>query len=152
MSRTFKGRAVLPGRTGGEAIVTRTGFNTLASFAKALFARALFGKARRAICSDHGNPDLFGKSLTDKILCIPHATGSTGGGLVLETMIHAGLAPRALLLSGSLDTVTASGVVLSDVWSNKRLVTVDRLGDAFLEHAMTGQRIEIHEDGTVIVG
>jgi len=146
MSKTFKGHAVLPGRTSGEAVVTRTGFNTLASFAK-----ALFGRARRAVCADHGNPDLFRKLLTDRILCIPYAIGSTGGGLVLETAIHVGIAPRALLLSGALDTVTASGVVLSDVWKNKRMVTVDQLGEAFLEQVKTGQQIEIHEDGTVIV-
>ncbi len=31
MSRTFKGRVVVPGNVTAEALVTHTGFNTLAS-------------------------------------------------------------------------------------------------------------------------
>jgi predicted aconitase with swiveling domain len=146
MSKTFQGRAILPGSVQGEALVTHTGFNTLASFLKSMFKRA--GKA---VCSDQDNKELHGKVLTGKILCLPKTIGSTTGGLVLETAAQKGIVPKALLFSEHIDTLAASGVILADVWLGERIVTVDQLGEAFLEHVKDGQRVEVREDGTVIV-
>ena len=38
MSKSFKGRVVTPGRVKAEALVSRGGFNTLASFQMALMS------------------------------------------------------------------------------------------------------------------
>jgi uncharacterized protein len=147
MSRTFQGRPVLAGDLTGEALVTQRPFNTLASF-----LRALTTGSRKAVCSDQDNPELHGKVLTGKMLCLPQTIGSTAAGLALETAAHKGIAPRALLFSESIDTLAASGVVLADVWLGKRIVVVDRLGQEFLEYVQDGQTLEVRADGTVIVG
>ena len=94
MSKTFRGRAILPGNVEGEALVSRTGFNTLASFQRSMLMRS-----KQAVCSDQDNKDLFGKVLTGRILCLPQTIGSTTGGLALATAAQMAIAPKALLFS-----------------------------------------------------
>ena len=76
--KVFQGRPVVPGRAEAEALVSRGGFNTLASFQKSL----MFGD-KKAACSDQNNPDLYGKPMSGTALCLPQTIGSTTGGLVL---------------------------------------------------------------------
>ena len=73
-----KGHIVAPGTVTAEAVVSRAGFNTLASFQMAL----QFGD-KTATCGDQNNPDLYGKQMLGKALCLPQTIGSTTGGLVL---------------------------------------------------------------------
>ena len=51
MSRTFKGRAVVPGKVDAEAIVTHAGFNTLANLKTA----GSFMNPK-GVLKDHNNP------------------------------------------------------------------------------------------------
>lgn len=146
MTRAFKGRAVLAGSVEGQALVTRGGFNTLASFYKSISEGA-----KRALCSDQDNPDLYGKDLTDKILCLPTTIGSTSAGATWDSVAHMGLAPKAMLFSHTIDSLAAAGLVLADVWGGKRIVAVDELGDEFLEYVRDGCTITIIQDGTVLV-
>ena len=76
--RTFHGRVVTPGCAQAEALVSHGGLNTLASFQKSL----QFGD-KTAKCGDQNNPDLYGKPMAGKALCLPQTIGSTTGGLVL---------------------------------------------------------------------
>ena len=76
--KTFKGRVITPGTVSAEALVTKEGFNTLASFQNAL----QFGD-KQVKCGDQNNSDLHGKSMLNKALCLPQTIGSTTGGLVL---------------------------------------------------------------------
>ena len=64
--KTFQGRVVAPGRVAAEALVSHGGLNTLASFQKAL----QFGD-KKATCGDQNNPDLYGKQMAGKALCLP---------------------------------------------------------------------------------
>ena len=41
---------------------------------------------------------------------------------------------------------------MDDIWNERRVITVDLLGDEFLEAVKTGDKIKISEDGTVEVG
>jgi hypothetical protein len=41
---------------------------------------------------------------------------------------------------------------MSDIWKNKRIVTIDMLGDEFLETVQMGDPIAFYPDGTVEVG
>lgn len=145
MSRTFQGRPILAGDVSGEALVTHRPFNTLASFIRSLTTRS-----RKAVCSDQDNPELHGKVLTGKLLCLPQTIGSTAAGLVLETAAYRSVAPAALLFSESVDTLAASGAILADVWLGRRIVIVDRLGSEFLDYVRDGQRLEVRADGTVV--
>lgn len=146
MSRIFKGRAVLPRRVDGEAVVTHSGFNTLSSFYKSILT-----KPKVAVCSDQDNKELFGKPLTGKMLCLPKTIGSTSAGATIEYVAYLRIAPRAMLYSQKIDSLSAAGLVLADVWAGERICAIDQLGDDFLEYVKDGHRIEAKEDGTVIV-
>ncbi len=144
MSKQFKGRPVLPGNLTGQALVSRGGFNTLASYQKSVVLRS-----KKAVCSDQNNPDLFKKDMTGAILCLPQTIGSTTGGLVIQTVSKLGIAPKAMLFSDHIDSLAASGVILTDIWVGQRIVVVDQLGPEFLQAVQTGSTVTIREDGTV---
>jgi predicted aconitase with swiveling domain len=146
--QTFKGRALLPGKIEGEALVSHAAFNTSASYLNNMFA----GEAEKAICTDPANKDLYQKELKGAIICTTQGVGSTLGGCVLMGMNEMGVGPKALLYAYPVDTVSAAGLFMSDIWLDKRIVTIDKLGDEFLESVKTGDPISIHEDGTVEVG
>ena len=146
--KTFKGRPVVPGNVSAPALVTRQGFNTLASFQKAL----MFGD-KTAKCSDQNNPDLFGKAMAGKALCLPQTIGSTTGGLVLYCACSMGRQPACMLFSKPIDSLAAAGTVLADVWIDSvKMPVVDSLGDEFLEYVQDGMDIIVQDDGVVMVG
>jgi len=74
------------------------------------------------------------------------------GGMCLVGMKAIGVGPQALLFSKPIDTLAAAGVLMADIWKDQRIVTVDMLGDEFLETVQMGDPIAIHSDGTVEVG
>jgi predicted aconitase with swiveling domain len=145
--KSFKGRVIVPGTATAEAIVTKDGFNTLASFQKAL----MFGD-KSAKCSDQNNKDLFGKPMAGKALCLPQTIGSTTGGMVLFCAVEMGRQPACLLFSKPIDSLAAAGAIIAGVWSENKMPTVDGLGDEFLETVKEGARIVLKEDGVVEVG
>ena len=144
---TFKGRPIVPGNVTAEALVTHAGFNTLASFQKAL----MFGD-EAATCSDQNNPELHGKGLCGKALCLPQTIGSTTGGMFLYCAVKQGKNPACLLFSKEIDSLAAAGAVLSDVWAPESpMPVVDNLGDEFLDYVKDGDVITVHPDGSVDV-
>ena len=84
--KKFVGRVIADGELTGEAIVSKGGVNTLATFQKSALKNA-----KTVICSDQNNPDLYNKELTGKILCLPKTIGSTTGGLVIQTICSMGI-------------------------------------------------------------
>jgi predicted aconitase with swiveling domain len=146
VGRSFKGRAVLPGDLEGEALVSHVGFNTYASFYK-----SIHDQADSASCADSGNQELYGKDLTGKIICLPKTTGSTSGGAVWQRIACLGIAPRALLFAQEIDSLAAGGLIVADVWAQRRIVTIDRLGDEFLETVREGDWLTVGEDGAVTI-
>ena len=70
MSRTFKGRVITPGETTAEALVSRTGLNTLASNQSALMFGDKEGKG-----GDQNNNDLYKKPMLNKALCLAETRG-----------------------------------------------------------------------------
>ena len=146
MSKTFQGRSILPANLKGSAVVTRQGFNTLASFYKSILSQA-----SEAVCNDQDNPELFGKLLSGRIICLPGGIGSTSTGATWDSVVHLGISPKAMLFSESIDSLSAAGLILGEVWAGHRICTVDRLGDQFLEYVRDDCQIEILENGTVIV-
>ena len=146
--REFKGRVIAPGTVTAEAVVTHGGFNTLASLQGAL----QFGD-KKATCGDQNNPDIHGKELAGKALCLPQTIGSTTGGLVIYTACAMGRQPACMLFSKPIDSLAAAGSILASVWlEGTQMPVVDSLGDEFLEYVQHGMQITITEDGTVQVG
>ncbi len=144
--RIFKGRVVVKGNAFAEALVSRGGFNTLASYQHSL----MFGD-EKGKCSDQNNPDLYKKEMAGKALCLPQTIGSTTGGLVLYTAACMHRQPACLLFSKEIDSLAAAGAILSAVWTDNPMPTIDGLGDEFLSYVQTGDRITVSEDGTVKV-
>ncbi len=146
--KTFQGRPVVAGAVDGKATVSKQPFNTTSSYLDNVWA----GNTETAPCTDQDNKDLFEKDLQGIILCTPQCIGSSMGGGCFMAVAGLGLAPKALLFSGHIDSVTASGVLMADIWQEKPIVCVDLLGEEFLEAISTGDAVSIKEDGTVEVG
>lgn len=142
--KTFKGRVVLGGNLTGESVVSRQGFNTLATYFRGLTTGS-------SICNDQNNKDLYQKDVGGKIICLPKTIGSTTGGMILQCAADVGIGPAAMLYADHIDSISAAGIILAEVWNDKKIVAIDQLGDEFLEAVQDGQEIEIKEDGTVIV-
>ncbi len=145
--REFHGRIIAPGTVTAEALVSHGGLNTLASFQKAL----QFGD-KTATCGDQNNPDLYGKQMLGKALCLPQTIGSTTGGLVLYCACAMGRQPACMLFSRPIDSLAAAGSILASVWlPDVKMPVVDSLGEEFLEYVKDGMSVTIQEDGTVCV-
>ena len=145
--KEFKGRIVAPGTVTAEAVVSHGGFNTLASLQGAL----QFGD-KKATCGDQNNPDLHGKELAGKALCLPMTIGSTTGGLVLYCACAMGRQPACMLFSNPIDSLAAAGSILASVWlPDVKMPVVDSLGEEFLSYVKDGMSVTVKNDGTVVV-
>ncbi|MEA4965778.1 MAG: DUF126 domain-containing protein [Oscillospiraceae bacterium] len=144
--KEFHGRAVTAGAAKAEALVSRQGFNTLASFQKAL----QFGD-KTASCGDQNNRDLYGKPMAGKALCLPRTIGSTTGGMVLYCAAAMGRQPACLLFSEPIDSLAAAGSILADVWTDVSMPTVDSLGEEFLKYVRDGMTVTVKDGGVVTV-
>ena len=145
--KEFKGRIIAPGTVTAEALVSHGGLNTLASFQKAL----QFGD-KTATCGDQNNPDLYGKQMLGKALCLPQTIGSTTGGLVLYCACAMQRQPACMLFSKPIDSLAAAGSILASVWlPDVQMPVVDCLGDEFLDYVKDGMMISVSEDGIVRV-
>ena len=145
--KEFKGRSGAPGTVTAPALVSHGGLNTLASFQKAL----QFGD-KKATCGDQNNPDLYGKVMLGKALCLPQTIGSTTGGLVLYCACAMERRPACMLFSKPIDSLAAAGSILASVWlEGEQMPVVDNLGDEFLDYVKDDMSITIKEDGTVCV-
>ena len=145
--KEFTGRVIASGTCKAEALVSHGGLNTLASFQKAL----QFGD-KKATCGDQNNPDLYGKQMAGKALCLPMTIGSTTGGLVLYCACSMHRQPACMLFSNPIDSLAAAGAVLADVWlEDVSMPVVDSLGQEFLDYVKDGMIITVEPDGKVTV-
>ena len=145
--KEFKGRIVTPGTVTAKAVVTHGGLNTLASFQKAL----QFGD-KNATCGDQNNPDLYGKAMAGKALCLPQTIGSTTGGMVIYCACAMGRQPACMLFSNPIDSLAAAGSILASVWlDGVNMPVVDSLGEEFLNYVKDDMTVTVAEDGTVTV-
>lgn len=145
--KRFRGRVIAPGTVTAPALVSNGGVNTLASFQKAL----QFGD-KEATCSDQNNPDLFGKAMAGKALCLPQTIGSTTGGLVLYCACAMKRQPACMLFSQPIDSLAAAGSILASVWlDDVQMPVIDNLGESFLRYVEDGMTVTVEEDGIVRV-
>ena len=145
-TKTFKGRPAIAGSTEGSAEVSHIGFNTCATYVDVLISGVDSG-----VCQDHDNKDLFGHDLADKILCIPQTIGSSSAATLFMIILKKGIAPKAMLFANHIDSLAACGILMGQYWLDKKIVTVDMLGDDFLDAVKTGDSVKISEDGTIEV-
>ncbi len=146
MAKEFKGRVVTPGTVTAEALVSHSGFNTLASYQMAL----MFGD-KKVKCGDQNNRDLYKKSMIGKALCLPETIGSTTGGMVLYTACAMGKQPACMLFSKPIDSLAASGAILAANWTDATMPVIDNLGEEFLNYIKDGMTVTVAESGSVTV-
>ena len=147
-TKSFKGRPLLAGDLKGEALASKQPFNTSGSYLDNLFG----GNSTTAPCTDPNNKDFYKKELGGAIICTTVTVGSSLGGASLMGVGSLGLGPKAMLFSQHIDSVSWAGLLMDDVWNGRRVITIDLLGDEFLETVKSGDPIAIKEDGTVEVG
>ena len=148
MGQTFKGRPLIPGELEGEALVSKQPFNTTASYFTNMFA----GNTETAPCTDTNNPELKDKDLKGAIMCTPQTVGSTMGAGCIMGMNDLGVGFKAMLFSSHIDSIAAGGLLIDAIWNDRKVITVDLLGDKFLEAVKSGDAITVKKDGTVEVG
>ena len=148
MAKSFKGRPLVPGNLEGEALVSKQPFNTTASYFTNMFA----GNTKNAPCTDVNNQELKDKDLAGAIICTPQTVGSTMGAGAIMGMNQLGVGFKAMLFSSHVDSIAAGGLIMDDIWNDKKVITVDLLGDEFMNTVKSGDKIKISEDGTVEVG
>ena len=146
--KTFQGRPVLSGKLKGKALVSKQPFNLTGSYLKNMFA----GETKTAPCTDTANKELYEKDLKGAIICTPQTVGSTMGAGTVMMLSELGVQPQAWLFSSHIDSISAAGLIIDDVWNGRRVITIDLLGDEFLEAVKTGDSITISDDGKVEVG
>lgn len=144
--RKFQGRVVAPGRAKAQALVSKQGFNTLASYQKSFLVHD-----KKATCSDQNNPDIYKKPMAGVALCLPQTIGSTTGGMILYTAAAYGRQPACMLFAEKIDSLAAAGVLLVDIWTDQDMPTIDNLGQDFLDYVQSGMQITVEDDGVVIV-
>ena len=146
--QTFQGRPVVAGDIDGNALVSKQPFNTTSSYIGNIWG----GLTDSAPCTDQDNKELFNKDLNGVILCTPQTIGSSMGGGCLMAVAGLGVAPKAMLFSQHIDSVSAAGIVMANVWQEKPIITIDLLGDDFMNAVKNDDPVSIKEDGTVEVG
>ena len=98
----MKGRTIYPGKTEGEAIVSKTPIGFYGGI-----------DASTGIVIEKGH-ELEGKSVKDKILVFPNGKGSTVGSYVIYGLKKNGVAPKAIL-NRETETIVATGVILAGI-------------------------------------
>jgi len=79
-------------------------------------------------------------------------TKNDSAATLFMIILDKGIAPKAMLFANHIDSLAACGILMGDNWLGKRIVTVDLLGDDFLDAVKTGDKVKVHEDGTIEVG
>jgi predicted aconitase with swiveling domain len=148
MAQSFKGRVLIAGELEGEALVSKQPFNTTASYFENMFG----GNTETAPCTDANNPELYKTDLKGAIMCTPQTVGSTMGAGAIMGMNQLGVGFQAMLFSSHIDSIAAGGLIIDSIWNDNKVITIDLLGDEFIEAVNTGDKIKISEDGTVEVG
>ena len=144
MSKTFKGRALLSGNAEEAAEVSHVGFSPTASYIEIVFKGSKSG-----VIKDHENTDLYGRDISGKILCLPQSIGSSAGACMMMAAAKVDATPKVMLFANHVDSLSACGLLMADNWLDKRIITIDMLGEEFLNTVKTGDKLKVSEDGTV---
>lgn len=124
----MKGRMISPGRTKGEALVSR---NPLS------FYGGIDPKTGIVIEKGH---ELEGQCVKGRVLVFPKGKGSTVGSYVIYGLKKNGVAPAAIL-NKETETIVATGVILAGI------PCVDSLE---IEKLKTGDKLVVDADNATV--
>jgi predicted aconitase with swiveling domain len=138
MGRLIHGRAVVPGTADGEALVSREPLSFWGGY-----------DSKTGEIIDRRHP-LSGRIAAGRILAIPFTRGSSTTTAVLLESVKAATAPIAVITEG-VDSFLALASIVADEMYDKAIPVVAVTADDY-RLLQTGQRIEIHTDGTLKIG
>lgn len=120
----LKGHVINPGNADGEAIVTKTPF---------AFVGELDPTTGKVLSPSH---ELFGQSLTNKILVFPTGKGSSAAPLIAWTAMKAGNIPKAMICVQAEPTIAAAAITAD-------IPKVDKLDGNPLEVIKSGDYVKV---------
>lgn len=133
-------RPVIGGRARGAALVTRQPINFTAAMCK---VPNMLPSKRAEIRDMHH--ELFKQNIANRVLVFPSCIGSTHTGLVLLDLVSLGRGPAALVVQRN-DSLLISGVVLSNVWFDRKIPVVEYPGDDLYDKIPDGAQVEVDGD------
>jgi predicted aconitase with swiveling domain len=135
--RLIRGKPVVAGKATGEALVSSEPLSFWGGY-----------DAATGEVIDRRHP-LSGNLAAGKILIIPFTRGSSTTTAVLLESVRAGTAPTGIITARTDTFLSLASIVADEMYAKPvPIVAVER--DDF-ERFETGQRIEIHPDGRIIV-
>jgi predicted aconitase with swiveling domain len=103
---------------------------------------------KTAEIADHRHPE-YGQRITGTVLLIPATIGSSSAAAILLELVHAGLAPAAIVLHEP-DAILLLGLIVAKEMGHPTPLAL-RL-DASHFAALHGQQLVISETGTIATG
>ncbi|NLC11193.1 MAG: DUF126 domain-containing protein [Firmicutes bacterium] len=125
--KIFKGRSISKGIAEGEALVTSQPLS---------FFGGVDPETGCVVEKDH---ELFGISITDKILVMPATKGSTASTWALIRLSENKLAPKAIVTTNT-DAIIIAGVIIGQI------PTVDQISVDPITTFKTGQKLKVNGD------
>ncbi len=127
----LKGRSICKGKVEGIALVSKTPIS---------FYGGVDAKTGRVI---EKNNELFGETVTDKILFFPYGKGSTVGSYVLYQMAKNKVAPKAIV-NVETEPIIVAGCILADI------PLIDGISENEMGKIKSGDKIKLDADNGVI--
>ena len=93
--------------------------------------------------------ELYKQDLFDKILVFPQTIGSTFTGMVMLETIRRGRGPKAIVVQEA-DTLLTSGLVLAEVWLDKKVPFLEIPDPELFKWLKTGQTLEVDSEQEIL--
>ncbi|MFW9942723.1 MAG: aconitase X swivel domain-containing protein [Candidatus Thorarchaeota archaeon] len=106
------------------------------------FTLSLIQNSKNCIVSDRTH-ELFGKSVTNKVLIFPYPIGTTTLGFVLLETIVRKIGPKAIICAEG-EPLMSSGAVIADLFFNLKFPIVDKIPFSELELIENGIMIRVN--------
>ncbi len=137
---TLRCKTVIGGSAKGKAMVTRQPINFTAAMCK---VPNMLPSKRAEIRDSHH--ELFKQNIAGRVLVFPSCIGSTHTGLVLLDLVSMGRGPAALVVQRN-DSLLIAGVVLSNVWFDRKIPVVEYESDDLYDLIRDGADVEVDGD------
>jgi len=138
MEKKLKGRCVVPGKCEGEVMVTAQPISFWG------------GIDPETGCINDPRHELFGQSISGRVLAFPFGKGSSTGSLIMLELARVDKAPAAII-NMRTEPILATGPVVIRHFYGKEIPVVTLSYDAF-KMLKTGQHVRVNAiEGYVII-
>jgi predicted aconitase with swiveling domain len=137
MAGVIQGRPIVAGEGAGEALVSAEPLSFWGGY-----------DHRTGEIIDRRHP-LSGQVAAGRVLAVPFTRGSSTTTAVLLEAVRAGTAPAAILTTDDDTFLALASVVAEELYDQP--IPVVALSDAAFARLRTGQRLNVLEDGRVLV-